>query len=142
MPSANSRFVRAKVPGIAKKLSEQVVAFVQALRKEDLFKSPGVAETLDWASALTELDVVALDPATVSDTLGVLLKYQDDITRLDGTKVKALLDEVQVGAKGSGVIAWPHPKVASPKTFSTLRARCEQPAFRVGPERCSMRLRR
>jgi MoxR-like ATPase len=87
--------LRAKVPGIAKKLSSQVVAFVQALRKEDLFKSPGVAETLDWAGALTELDVVALDPATVSDTLGVLLKYQDDIAKLDGTKVKALLDEVK-----------------------------------------------
>lgn len=87
--------LRAKVPGIARKLSQQVVAFVQALRKEDLFKSPGVAETLDWAGALTELDVVALDPATVSDTLGVLLKYQDDIARLDGTKVKALLDEVK-----------------------------------------------
>jgi MoxR-like ATPase len=89
------KILRAKVPGIAKKLSEQVVAFVQALRKEDLFKSPGVAETLDWAGALTELDAVALDPATVSDTLGVLLKYQDDIARLDGTKVKALLDEVK-----------------------------------------------
>jgi MoxR-like ATPase len=96
-PSAERelRILRAKVPGIAKKLSEQLVAFVQALRKEDLFKSPGVAETLDWAGALTELDVVALDPATVSDTLGVLLKYQDDIARLDGTKVKALLDEVK-----------------------------------------------
>jgi MoxR-like ATPase len=89
------KIVRAKVPGIAKKLSAQVVAFVQALRKEDLFKSPGVAETLDWAGALTELDVVALDPATVSDTLGALLKYQDDIARLDGTKVKALLDDVK-----------------------------------------------
>ena len=89
------KILRAKVPGIAKKLSEQVVAFVQALRKEDLFKSPGVAETLDWAGALTELDVVALDPATVSDTRGALLKYQDDIARLDGTKVKALLDEVK-----------------------------------------------
>jgi MoxR-like ATPase len=89
------KILRTKVPGIAKKLSEQVVAFVQALRKEDLFKSPGVAETLDWAGALTELDVVALDPATVSDTLGALLKYQDDIARLDGTKVKALLDEVK-----------------------------------------------
>jgi MoxR-like ATPase len=96
-PSAERelRILRAKVPGIAKKLSEQLVAFVQALRKEDLFKSPGVAETLDWAGALTELDVVALDPATVSDTLGVLLKYQDDIARLDGTKAKALLDEVK-----------------------------------------------
>jgi MoxR-like ATPase len=87
--------VRAKVPGIAKKLSEQVVLFVQALRRQDLFKAPGVAETLDWASALSELDAVALDPATVSDTLGVLLKYQDDIARLEGSKVKELLDEVR-----------------------------------------------
>ena len=96
-PSAERelKILRAKMPGIAKKLSEQVVAFVQALRKEDLFKSPGVAETLDWASALTELDVVSLDPTTVSDTLGVLLKYQDDIARLDGTKIKRLLDEVR-----------------------------------------------
>jgi MoxR-like ATPase len=89
------KILRAKVPGAPKKLSEQVVAFVQTLRKEDLFKAPGVAETLDWAGALTELDVVALDPATVSDTLGALLKYQDDIARLDGSKVKALLDEVK-----------------------------------------------
>ncbi len=84
--------VRAKVPGIAKRLSEEVVHFVQALRREELFKSPGVAETLDWASALTELDAVALDPATVSDTLGVLLKYQDDIARIEGSKAKELVD--------------------------------------------------
>jgi MoxR-like ATPase len=96
-PSAERELaiLRAKLPGAPKKLSEQVVAFVQALRKEDLFKSPGVAETLDWAGALTELDVVALDPSTVSDTLGVLLKYQDDIARLDASKVKTLLDEVK-----------------------------------------------
>jgi MoxR-like ATPase len=96
-PSAERELaiVRAKVPGVGATLSEQVVRFVQALRREDLFKSPGVAETLDWATALSELDVVALDPATVSDTLGVLLKYQDDIARLEGTKVKALLDEVR-----------------------------------------------
>jgi len=87
--------VRAKAPGIGKKLSEQVVGFVQTLRKQDLFKSPGVAETLDWATALSELDAVALDPATVSDTLGVLLKYQDDIAKLEGGKVKELLDQVQ-----------------------------------------------
>src|SRR3989440_3045794 len=87
--------VRAKVPGISKALSEQVVHFVQALRQQDLFKSPGVAETLDWATALSELDAVALDPATVSDTLGVLLKYQDDIARLEGGKIKELLDQVQ-----------------------------------------------
>jgi MoxR-like ATPase len=87
--------VHAKVPGMGKALSEQVVHFVQALRRQDLFKSPGVAETLDWAAALAELDVVALDPATVSDTLGVLLKYQDDIARFEGTKVKEMLDEVR-----------------------------------------------
>ena len=87
--------VQAKVPGVGKLLSEQVVAFVQALRQQDLFKSPGVAETLDWAAALSELDVVALDPATVSDTLGVLLKYQDDIAKLDGSKVKELIDGVK-----------------------------------------------
>ena len=95
--------LRAKVPGIGKKLSEQVVAFVQALRKEDLFKSPGVAETLDWAGALTELDAVALDPATVSDTLGVLLKYQDDIARLDQSKVKAIARRGEGGAARGGV---------------------------------------
>src|SRR5215216_5912780 len=89
------KIVRAKVPGISARLSEQVVHFVQALRKQDLFKAPGVAETLDWAAALSELDVVALDPATVSDTLGVLLKYQDDIARLEGSKVKELLDELR-----------------------------------------------
>ena len=89
------KILRAKVPGVGKKLSEQVVGFVQALRKEDLFKVPGVAETLDWAAALTELDAVALDPATVSDTLGVLLKYQDDIARTDQSKIKSLLDEVK-----------------------------------------------
>jgi MoxR-like ATPase len=96
-PSAERELaiVRAKIPGIGETLSAQVVAFVQALRKEDLFKAPGVAETLDWASALSELDAVALDPATVSDTLGVLLKYQDDIAKLEGSKVKALLDEVK-----------------------------------------------
>jgi MoxR-like ATPase len=87
--------VRAKVPGIGNTLSEQVVHFVQALRREDLFKAPGVAETLDWAGALAELDVAALDPLTVSDTLGVLLKYQDDIARIQGGKVKELIDEVR-----------------------------------------------
>src|ERR1700730_1701495 len=84
--------VRAKVPDVAKRLSQEVVHFVQALRRQDLFKSPGVAETLDWASALAELDTATLDPATVSDTLGVLLKYQDDIARIEGSKAKELVD--------------------------------------------------
>jgi MoxR-like ATPase len=87
--------VRAKVPGAGDRLSREVVGFVQRLRKEELFKNPGVAETLDWATALTELDQVALDPETVSDTLGVLLKYQDDIARIEGSKARALLDEVK-----------------------------------------------
>jgi MoxR-like ATPase len=89
------KIVHAKVPGIGEKLAAEIVHFVQALRKEDLFKSPGVAETLDWASALTELDAVALDPATVSDTLGVLLKYQDDIARIEGSKAGELLNQVR-----------------------------------------------
>jgi len=96
-PSAERELsiVRTKVPGVGKRLSQEVVHFVQALRKQDLFKAPGVAETLDWASALAELDAVALDPATVSDTLGVLLKYQDDIARFEGSGAKELIDQVR-----------------------------------------------
>ena len=95
------KIVRAKVPGVGKRLSQEIVAFVQALRKEDLFKSPGVAETLDWATALNELDAVALDPATVSDTLGVLLKYQDDIARIEGSKASELLNQVRADLKAA-----------------------------------------
>jgi MoxR-like ATPase len=91
--------LRAKAPAAPVKLSRQIVAFVQAIRKQDLFKAPGVAETLDWASALVELDAVALDPALVSDTIGALLKYQDDILKMQGSAVKKLLDEVK-GAAG------------------------------------------
>ena len=96
--------VRARAPGISKRLTDELVAFVQAIRKEDLFKSPGVAETLDWATALTELDAVALDPAQVSDTLGVLLKYQDDISKMQGTRAAELIDQVRSDLK-AGVIA-------------------------------------
>jgi MoxR-like ATPase len=95
------KIVRAKVPGVGKALSEQVVHFVQALRQQDLFKAPGVAETLDWASALAELDVTVLDPATVSDTLGVLLKYQDDIARIEGGKAKELIESVRAGLRAA-----------------------------------------
>jgi hypothetical protein len=76
-------------------LTREIVAFVQALRKQDLFKQPGIAETLDWATALCELDAVALEPALVTDTLGVLLKYQDDIAKMQDTKVQALIDEMR-----------------------------------------------
>jgi MoxR-like ATPase len=95
------KIVRSKVPGVGKRLSQEIVHFVQALRKEDLFKQPGVAETLDWATALTELDAVALDPATVSDTLGVLLKYQDDIARIEGSKASELLNQVRAEVRAA-----------------------------------------
>ncbi|HYA74948.1 MAG TPA: MoxR family ATPase, partial [Roseiarcus sp.] len=85
----------AKAPRAPERLTAELVAFVQKLRKQDLFKSPGVAETLDWARALTELDAVALDPAQVSDTLGVLLKYQDDIVKIHGAKAHELIEEAR-----------------------------------------------
>lgn len=88
--------LRLKVPGADADLSQQVVAFVQKLRADDqLFKAPGVAETLDWATALTELDHVALDPENVTDTLGVLLKYQDDIARVMASDTKATIDAIK-----------------------------------------------
>ena len=87
--------LRSRLPGAPERLTREIVGFVQGIRKEDLFKAPGVAETLDWASALIELDAVALDPALVSDTLGVLLKYQDDIQKMHGSRAKEMLDRVQ-----------------------------------------------
>ena len=87
--------VHRKVPQANQRLSQEVVGFIQRLRQMDLFKAPGVAETIDWASALTELDKVALDPETVSDTIGVLLKYQDDIARIEEGEGRKLLDEVR-----------------------------------------------
>lgn len=91
--------LKAKVPDAPAKLSKQVVGFVQAIRKEELFKAPGVAETLDWATALVELDAVALDPAIVSDTLGALLKYQDDIQAMQGSKVRELLEQIKADTR-------------------------------------------
>jgi MoxR-like ATPase len=87
--------VKTKRPQAAASLAKEVVAFVQALRGGDLFKAPGVAETLDWVSALHELDSVTLDPQTVNDTLGVLLKYQDDIVRMEGSEAKRILDQIK-----------------------------------------------
>ncbi len=100
-PSAERelKILRTKAPHAPETLSAEIVAFVQALRKQDLFKVPGVAETLDWATALVELDAVALDPKEVTDTLGVLLKYQDDIQKMQGSEIKAILDEIKVTAK-------------------------------------------
>lgn len=90
--------LKARAPQVPEKLSQEIVHYVQAIRKEDLFKVPGVAETLDWATALVELDAVALDPALITDTLGVLLKYQDDIAKLQTGVAKKVLDQVKQGA--------------------------------------------
>ena len=87
--------LRARVPGADERLSRQVVAFVQKLRERDLFKAPGVAESLDWVRALMALERSALDEATVEDTLGVLLKYQDDVERLRGEETGRVLREVE-----------------------------------------------
>ena len=84
-----------KAPEAAANLQRQIVGFVQALRQQNLFKSPGVAETIDWAQALVELNCVALDPQTVDSTMGVLLKYQDDISRIQGSEAARILSEVQ-----------------------------------------------
>jgi MoxR-like ATPase len=84
--------LRARVPQAPDRLTRQIVAFVQQLRGLDLFKTPGVAEALDWASALVEMDAVALDPRLVTDTLGVLLKYQDDIQKMQGSEIQKILD--------------------------------------------------
>jgi MoxR-like ATPase len=87
-----------KAPGLANELRQQLVAFIHKLRDEDLFKQPGVAESIDWAHALTQLDVVALTPELVNDTLGSLLKYQDDIMRIQGSEAARLLAEIQAAA--------------------------------------------
>ncbi len=86
----------AKAPGVPQALAAQVVAFVQKLRTEDLFKLPGVAETIDWAQALTYLNQKELAPAAVDETLGVLLKYQDDIAKVRGAEAARRLSEAQV----------------------------------------------
>jgi MoxR-like ATPase len=93
------RILRLRVPGVAERLSRQVVEFVQRLRGKDLFKQPGVAETLDWAQALQALDKDALDAETVDATLGVLLKYQDDVARIRGAEAAAILGEVAQDAE-------------------------------------------
>ena len=88
--------VRLKVPGVAERLSSEIVEFVQKLRAEkELFKQPGVAETIDWATALTELDQLSLNSDSVSSTLGTLLKYQDDIERVQGSKANQLIEEIK-----------------------------------------------
>ena len=87
--------LRVRAPGTAEALSREVVAFVQSLREMDLFKAPGVAETIDWAQALTELDVLALSPEVIDDTLGSLLKYQDDIARIRGSEAASVIERIK-----------------------------------------------
>ena len=85
----------ARAPEASANLSREVVAFVQALRTEDIFKKPGVAETIDWAKCLLALDVISLSPEVIADTLGAVLKYQDDIQKLQGSEAKRILDQVK-----------------------------------------------
>ena len=92
--------LRRKAPEAGAALGEQVVRFVQRLRGANLFKAPGVAETIDWAQALVELDCVAIDPAQADSTMGVLLKYQDDIARISGSEAARILTEVQTEMSG------------------------------------------
>ena len=87
--------VRARAPEAAETLSREIVAFVQKLRTEDLFKKPGVAETIDWAKCLLALDVISLSPEVIADTLGAILKYQDDIQKIEGSEARRLLTEVR-----------------------------------------------
>ncbi|MCY4229299.1 MAG: MoxR family ATPase [Alphaproteobacteria bacterium] len=96
--------LRRKAPTAPEVLSRQVVAYVQKMRALDLFKLPGIAETIDWVHALMQLDAVALDPSTVNDTLGVLLKYQDDIARLQDSEAERILGEVRAELAAAGVV--------------------------------------
>jgi MoxR-like ATPase len=96
-PSAERELaiLERKVPGVQKRLSREIVGFVQHLRETELFKLPGVAETIDWTRALAFLDKVSLDPETIDNTLGVLLKYQDDIAKMKGSEAANILRQVQ-----------------------------------------------
>ncbi|KHQ53676.1 MULTISPECIES: AAA family ATPase [Mameliella] len=87
--------LNAREPDVSETLSREIVAFVQSLRTEDIFKKPGVAETIDWAKCLLALDVVDLSPEVISDTLGAILKYQDDIAKIEGSEAKRILEEAK-----------------------------------------------
>ncbi|MBV7392874.1 AAA family ATPase [Mameliella sediminis] len=93
--------LNAREPGVAETLSREIVAFVQSLRTEDIFKKPGVAETIDWAKCLLALDVVDLSPEVISDTLGAILKYQDDIAKIEGGEAKRILDEAKASIEAA-----------------------------------------
>ena len=99
--SREMEILGARAPEASEALSREVVAFIQRLRDEDLFKKPGVAETIDWAKALVALDAIELSPQMISDTLGTILKYQDDIAKLQGSEAKRILDEARAGLEPS-----------------------------------------
>ena len=94
--------LKRKAPEAAERLSREIVAFVQTLRQTDLFKLPGIAETIDWTKALTQLDAIALDPETVNNTLGVLLKYQDDIAQVQGSEASRIIDQIRTEVAAAG----------------------------------------
>jgi MoxR-like ATPase len=94
------QILERRLPGMRPELSREIVAFIQGLRKLDLYKLPGIAETIEWSRALLELDAMVLDPEVVQNTLGVLLKYQDDIQRVQGSEAARILQEARVAAQG------------------------------------------
>ena len=94
--------LRRRAPEVDQRLSRQIVGFVQELRNMDLFKLPGVAETIDWTKALTQLDTITLDPETINNTLGVLLKYQDDIAQVQGSEAARVLNQVKAELAAAG----------------------------------------
>jgi MoxR-like ATPase len=97
-----SEILALKVPNAAAALTAQIVAFVQSIRQMDLYKNPGIAESINWAQALTSLDCVALEPEDVNSTLGALLKYQDDIARIQGSEAARILEKVKSNARQQG----------------------------------------
>jgi len=112
-PTAAREFeiLKRKAPGASEHLSREVVGFVQQLRTMDLFKLPGIAETIDWTEALMQLDVLELTPHAINDTLGVLLKYQDDIARLHGSEAARILEQVKAEIVQEGPSPQPSPRV-------------------------------
>ena len=135
--------LKVKAPGASERLSRQVVGFVQELRKLDLFKAPGVAESIDWATALSELNALDLDPKTINDTLCVLLKYQDDIQRLQRLFRATGRAQLNASVHGHPLRGWtrcliPRPAhgsrvaASSPPPTSCIRADAARPE-RVGP---------
>ena len=140
------------MPEASDALAKEVVALRAGAARGDLFKSPGVAETLDWATALSSSTPSRSIPQTVNDTLGVLLKYQDDIARMQGTEAKRILDQIkdEIRTMAAKAVPTAFPSAANqnlraaaraswPRTSCISRASCARRASRSGPAPCSMR---